>query len=1156
MKRLVLFLLVATTSAAQTQRTMTFSTLTENQSVSGFRTAAIYLNDSDRPMGARFIHQSSGFTLDVLGIQSVPQAFVWVTTYPTSDMGEPHTQEHLLLGKGNAGRSVANQEVMSLASSSAFTAQFRTCYHFYTAAGGDVFHAEFERRMNALLHPDYSDEEVRREVRNFGITEGADGQLGLEEKGSVYNEMVTSMDQPGRRVYLSANAMIHGPSHPLSFNAGGTPEALRLLQPADIRRFHQENYHLANMGAIVSVPEEMPLADVLARLNASLNRVQPSRPNRPVRDEKDLPAPRPAPAGEIRLVEYPHRNEQQPGQVRMAWPANRQLDIREQTLLSLFLEAFAGDPTTNLYKKFIDSRTREFDFGAQSVFSGFDDYGGFPITIGFGDVPAIKMNERELSEVRTRVLAELNRVAAWKDGSPEVVEFNQRIRSRITETKRNLAKFVNSPPGFGFRGTGYEWLAQLELLNKESGFRKSITMKSVLSEIEKSLDGDRNIWGAYLSEWKVTGAQPWVLAAKPNPQLIVLAQSERQNRLAAELARLRTHYGASSDQGALQRYQTDYDTATRTIEAAANSLKPPRFVDNPPMTLDDQLKFKVSQTKEGNPVVASTFDSMTSGTSGIALGLSGVPHDQLLYLSILPQLLTRVGVIENGKPVPYEEMSERLRREILGLSADFSSNFKTDRVELVVRGSGNDAAEARKAIEWMHLVLFSPDWRPENLPRIRDVVNQTLSSLRRTMQGAEENWVRSVAAAYWRQDNPLLLTTSSFLTQTHNVQRLRWMLMDLPAAERAAGVRALRELASLKGSRAELKAKIDQLKASPVKVLADAAQDLDLTLSDIPDSSLAADWAHLCNEMAADLAIEPEKTLATLNNVRQQILKSGNARLFLVGSDATQSTLMPHLQSLTARLTPQAAVRASYPAALVVDSRLREREPDAGNPVFVGLLNANSQGGVFLHSAPGPSFEDTGRDRLLDALALNLFGGGGGHSLFMKTWGAGLAYSNGIGANLITGRVSYYAERTPELPQTMRFVVSEIQRADYDPSLVDYAVAQAFGGTRSASSYESRAEAMAANLADGLTPETVTRFHQGVLNLRKEPDLAAELFRRMPAVYGTVLQGLGVKATEVNDGVYVVIGPEKQLAAWEEYLEAVEGAAVRLHRLYPRDFWM
>src|SRR5258706_5406757 len=235
---------------------VTFADLKENQILRGFRATAVYLGDTDRPMGARFIHQKSGFTLDVVEIQSVPQAFIWVTTFPTSNMGEPHTQEHLLLGKGNKGRAVATQEPMALADSSAFTMQWQTCYTFYTPSGLDVFFDQAERRLDALLHPDYTDEEVRREVRNFGVAENPqDHALRLEEKGTGYNEMVSSIDQPGYRIYRTANAMVYGEAHPLAFNSGGSPEALRVLQPSDIRTFHRQNYHLANMGMIASLPK-------------------------------------------------------------------------------------------------------------------------------------------------------------------------------------------------------------------------------------------------------------------------------------------------------------------------------------------------------------------------------------------------------------------------------------------------------------------------------------------------------------------------------------------------------------------------------------------------------------------------------------------------------------------------------------------------------------------------------------------------------------------------------------------------------------------------------------------------------------------------------------------------------------------------------------
>jgi Zn-dependent M16 (insulinase) family peptidase len=1157
MKRLVFFLFAITSAAAQSQRTMTYSTLTEGQTISGFRATAVYLNDSDRPMGARFIHQRSGFTLDVLDIQSVPQAFVWVRTYPSSDMGEPHTQEHLLLGKGNKGRDVANRESTTLTSSTAFTAQWKTCYTFYTSAGGNVFFDEFERRLDALLHPDYTDEEIRREVRNFAVAENpSDRSLRLEEKGTVYNEMVTSMDQPGRLLYYAGLTMIYGRQHPLSFVSGGTPEGIRMMQPSDIRKFHTRNYHLANMGAVVSVPKEISLSNVLSSLDASLNRIQPRRPNQPVIHEKDLPAPKPSPAGEIRYVTYPNRNEQQPGGVRLVWPAERSFDVRERSLFELFLETFAGDPTTNLYKRLIDSRTREIDLGAQSVSAGFQEEEGFATLIAFGDVPVSKMNDRDLSDVRHRVVDELLKIASWKDASPEVVEFNNRLRSRVIETRRALSKFVNSPPGFGFRGGGDEWEFQLGLLEKMGGFRRSVTMKPALDFVEKALAGDRNIWSQYISKWKLTTTQPWILAARPNADISRVAQEERNARASAEVALLKQKYGLTSDQEVLKRYAADYDAETAKIDEAASRVKPARFIDNPPLTLDDQLDFAVKPIGEGINIVASTFDSMTSATTGLALRLDSIPQEQLMFVSLLPAMLTRVGVIENGRPVPYEEMSERVRKEILSLNADFGTNPKSGRVEIVIRGSGNNAAEAQRALAWMRLVLFSPDWRPENLARIRDVVDQNLSGMRRTMQGAEENWVNPVATAYWQQDKPLFLATTSFLTQIHNVHRVRWMLKDATPEQRTALAGTLNALADLKIPRAELKARLAELQSGTDKLLADAAKDLDLTLNDIPDSSLSLDWPHLCREMASDLVAGPGKVLSALESIRRQVLRTGNARMFLIGSAATQQELSSGVQGLIQQLEKAPSVKVTHDRSRLVLNRLRERDPGVTEPVFVGLLNPNSQGGVFLHSAEGTAFEDTSRDKLLDFLAAYLYGGGGGHSIFMKTVGAGMAYSNGIGMRLGLGRSFYYAERTPELPLTMKFVIEEIRKADYDPSLAEYAVAQSFSGTRAASSYEARGEAIAANLADGLTPEIVARFHREILNLRNTPNLAAELFKRMPNVYAPVLPGLGGSKSSARDAIYFVIGPEKQFAAWEEYLKAVEGPTVKFYRLYPRDFWM
>ena len=150
--------------------------------------------------------------------------------------------------------------------------------------------------------------------------------------------------------------------------------------------------------------------------------------------------------------------------------------------------------------------------------------------------------------------------------------------------------------------------------------------------------------------------------------------------------------------------------------------------------------------------------------------------------------------------------------------------------------------------------------------------------------------------------------------------------------------------------------------------------------------------------------------------------------------------------------------------------------------------------------------------------------------------------------------MSYYAERTPELPQTLRFAIGEVKRTMDDP-LAEYVIALAFS-SRASSPYEARGEAMASNMADGITPEVVARFRRAILDARKMQNLSEELYRRKDKVYERVLPGYGMKARDIDGRNFFVIGPEKQMLAYEAYLKSVEGADTQLYRLYPRDFWL
>jgi Zn-dependent M16 (insulinase) family peptidase len=1177
---LLLFALVATQlprTFAQTEEVNPYASLTKGQIVHGFRTEAVYLDATDKPIGGHFIHVRTGFTLDLLQIQSVPQAVIYTNTFTVSDMGEPHTQEHLLIGKGNKGRNINVLQNMSLTGSNASTNQTFTSYQFNTAGGAESFYNVFDEYMTVLLYPDYTEEEVRREVRNWGVTENPDKTLRLEEKGSVYNEMTSSMNNPDWRLYDNSMRLIYGPAHPLSFNAGGAPDAIRKMTPEDIKRYHDANYHLGNMGAVVSVPKDMTPDAVLTRLDATFTKAEPKSPKRDYMSVAKLPVPKSAEPGTIRIVEYPNQNAEQPSSMLFGYPATLKLSLTERVLLDNFFSVFAGDANTNLYKKFIDSTTRELDTGAKGMYSYLDDSPGGPVFIGLSDVPAANLNAEKAALIRQKIMEEFARIAAFKDGSPELKEFNDRFRNALTAYRRNLSKFVNTPPGFGFRNgsNGYGWLLQTRFLNEEGDFRKSVTMKPQVEQVESLLASGKNFWRDYLAKWKFADTNPYVVVAHPNPQLITQEQAERTARADAQTNELKKKYNVTDGQEAIKRYKAEYDATTAELEKLAK-LSDAKFIENPPLTNDDQIDY--TETTVGNVKLGvARFDNMTGATTGIVLGLYSIPEKDLIYVSVLPDLLRSTGVIKDGKALSYEEMSEMMRKEILSLQVNFTGSPITSRYELTVRGSGNDAAESERAVTWMNLVLNSPNWRKENLPRIRDVVDQQLSGLRRRMQGAEESWVNNPSDAYRYQDSPLYLAAFSFLTQAHNAQRLRWMLKSAGDEENSKAIDAfLSKLASAKGTRDQLKSMlaamggdksqtvapelkpfVDDMSTMPAtaKALAvDAAADLSQTLGDLPDSSLASDWTYLCNEIRQDLAQSPEKTLADLENVRRRIVNSRNTRMFYIGSLALKQKLEPSYKTVLAGFDKSELVKENYANQRRIDARLAARRADATAPVYVGLMAPNMTGGVMMNSAKLTEYSDLGRDAILNFLASKLYTGGGAHSVFNKTIGAGLAYSNGIGSSPASGLMYYYAERTPELPQTLRFAIGEVKRPMSDP-LAEYVIALTFS-SRASSPYEVRGEAMAANMADGITPEVVSRFRRAILEARKIPDLSAQLWALKDKVHERVFPGYGMKGKDIPGRNFFVIGAEKQMAAYEAYLKSVEGADTQLYRLYPRDFWL
>jgi hypothetical protein len=326
-------------------------------------------------------------------------------------------------------------------------------------------------------------------------------------------------------------------------------------------------------------------------------------------------------------------------------------------------------------------------------------------------------------------------------------------------------------------------------------------------------------------------------------------------------------------------------------------------------------------------------------------------------------------------------------------------------------------------------------------------------------------------------------------------------------------------------------------------------------LNDIPDENLATDFVYLCNQAKADLLSPPDKALTGINQVLDLIRHRDNARLVMISNSADREATLGKIEQFVGRLNPAVSVRQRYATGPRVIERLRSREPGLDRPLYAGLVHKGTRNGVLIFSARHADRYDTSAAAVIDCLSGKLYGGGGGHGIFMKTWAAGLAYSNGYSYSQASGRLSYYAERCPDVAETMRFVVDVLKNGEDDPKLLNYAVAQVFGYSRAPSRYESRGVSMASDLVDGYTPEKVAAFRKKVLEVKDSDGLYEQLRARMEEAYGPVLIGYGPPLAQSPDANFFLIGPEPQFNSLEEYIATVEQPQT-VYRLYPRDFWL
>jgi hypothetical protein len=332
-----------------------------------------------------------------------------------------------------------------------------------------------------------------------------------------------------------------------------------------------------------------------------------------------------------------------------------------------------------------------------------------------------------------------------------------------------------------------------------------------------------------------------------------------------------------------------------------------------------------------------------------------------------------------------------------------------------------------------------------------------------------------------------------------------------------------------------------------------AGRDLGQLLGDLPDSSLSRDWADLCGVMARGVALDPKEALGALNKTLAAIRHLGNARVWLVGSSASQKALTQEVDRTLTSLDASAAPSAPPTPHRRLLERARTRGVKEDSP-FVALVNPNTGSASLVHTARSLGLDETHADALIDYLALNTFGGNGTQSFYKRIWGQALAYSGYVSAWPDDERATLYADRSADLPQLLRFVDAEVRRAPVDERFVDYAIAATLS-SRGAYTFETRARGIASDLAEGRTPDRVRAFHARLLALRARPRLAEELHAHFVPAMSALIPSLAAGSALPIDAVYFTVGPEPQIAGYEREMRHAVSAGVNVVRLWPRDFW-
>ncbi|HEY6250427.1 MAG TPA: hypothetical protein VI685_10740 [Candidatus Angelobacter sp.] len=775
-RRMILGLLVHVASyfcvVVQANAAQALSGLKQGDPVATFKLNNLYSDSDGTIVAAKFIHEVSGAPVFLVEAETVPQMFLWFDTPAHSNQGLPHALEHLLV-RGTKGGYFLALENMRLAQVGIASYQDFNYYGVAASAGMSTFSELFHACLDAVYHPDFTDNEVEREVYHFGVkSDAAPAQRSLIEGGTIYNEI---QSRAGRfDYYFQLNKRVLGPDNPFGFDTGGEPEELQKVTPQQIRQFHAEHYKLGpTTGFVFALTPDIDIHKFLQKVSDELQALP--RSNSP---DLAVPKPnapkypiRPDPNTEPAIYPFASTSDSGAGFVHFAWKPVQTDSQTELKLLQLFFKALADGQESLLYRSIVDRNTRTVDLGATGVSSGLftGDSPFYPVPIAeVSGIPGNRISPESIKTIQSLILSQIQDISNYSDGDSALSDFNDLIAGYAKSMHRSERVWVRNAPEFGSRKT--DWKEQFELLEMDPSFVRSISEEPVWKIIDQDLKSSKNIWRNLIKKFGLTEV-PYSTAGVPSTQSLANTEKAKQQRIQNKTQELLQRYQTTEIQEAFARLEKEESAKTQEIEASQNRISRPRFLEHPPLSPDDQIRYRQLRVADV-PVVASIFTRPPTLDVGLSFDLRQIPRKYYKYLPLLPRCLDSLGLKTGDSTDSYQRLLTQIGKDVYGLSISYDANPASKRADLVIRVSAADLQELRTALALVRSMILYNALDESRVDRLRDLIASRLVSDDAFLR--QPVWMFNSSLALRNETNPLFLALNSDLTRAHWDSRMKW----------------------------------------------------------------------------------------------------------------------------------------------------------------------------------------------------------------------------------------------------------------------------------------------------------------------------------------------------------------------------------------------